>query len=409
MTRLDRELDRAEREDRRKALRALLARPLLSADDSPRELSLVRRHAAWLREWLAKYPGWRLHVESEMARLRKTPADLDDGTRPARDPRSGEAFSRRRYVLLCLALAALERSDRQTTLGKLAEAIMTFAGDPALGRAGIHFDLRTQEQRRDLVKVVRLLLDLRVLVRVHGDEEKFVRESGDVLYDIRRPILVALLDVQRGPSTVEATSFEERLASITEEPLAESEEGRNRRLRARLCRRLLDDPILDYDRLAEDEAAYLQTQRPHLVREIHEATGLVGEARNEGLAMVDERGDVTDLGLPEEGTDGHLALLLAEFLADHARRRGDRAIARAAIERHVKKLIDEHRKHWRKNVRDPGAEKLLAGATLERLAALGLVRFVEGGVVARPAIGRFALDPREDDPPPNPELPFADP
>src|SRR5947209_14922100 len=45
--------------------------------------------------------------------------------------------------------------------------------------AGIAFDLKSQDQRRDLVQVVRLLLSLRVLVRVQGDEQQYLSERGD--------------------------------------------------------------------------------------------------------------------------------------------------------------------------------------------------------------------------------------
>src|SRR5947207_3324912 len=102
------QLEQATVEERRRALRALVQHSLLSAAGPLSiEFGLVRRHAAWLRDWLARYPGWSLHIDSEMARLRKTPADLNDSTRPAREPNSGLPFSRRRYVVLCLALAAL--------------------------------------------------------------------------------------------------------------------------------------------------------------------------------------------------------------------------------------------------------------------------------------------------------------
>jgi hypothetical protein len=176
-------LDEVIAAERRQALRALLQHPLLAAAGPlPAEFALVRRHAAWLREWLARNPGWSLHVDSETARLRKTPADLADGTRPAREPKSGQPFSRRRYVLLCLALAALERADRQTALGRLADTIVGLAaGDSELAAAGMSFTLAGHDQRRDLVRVIRLLLHLRVLVHVHGDEQQYLAGRGDVL------------------------------------------------------------------------------------------------------------------------------------------------------------------------------------------------------------------------------------
>lgn len=387
-------LDQAVTAERRRALRALLRTPLLTAHGpDPAAFGLVRRHAPWLREWLARNAGWSLYVDSELARLRKIPADTSDGSRPARARRSDPPFTRRRYVLLCLALAVLEREDRQTALGQLAERLVALvAGDPELAEAGVTFDLSGRDQRRDLVAIVRLLLDLRILVRVHGDEEAYLAERGDALYTINRPALAAMLSVKRGPSTVEARDLEARLAAITEEPLPDTDEGRTRRLRSRLTRRLLDDPIVYYDELDDDELDYLHRTRSRIIAEITEATGLIAEIRREGIAMVDDRGDLTDVGLPEEGTDGHVTLLLAEHLADHARRAPGGPIARAALHRHVAGLIAVHRAHWRRGVTEPGADAALADATIERLAALGLVRLEPDGVVPLPAIARFALD-----------------
>src|SRR6266542_1079175 len=112
-TPLDSAREQAAQYERRQALRALLQQPLLTADGPfAEEFGLVRRHAEKLRDWLLANTGWGLHVTSELARLRKTPADLADATFGAEEGRTRLAFSRRRYVVLCLALAALERSDR---------------------------------------------------------------------------------------------------------------------------------------------------------------------------------------------------------------------------------------------------------------------------------------------------------
>lgn len=393
--RLATELDLATLQERRGALRALLQRPLLTAD-SP-HFAAVRRHSSWLREWLARNPGWTLQISSELARLRKTPADLGDGTRPALDPKGKTPFTKRRYVLLCLGLAALEVADRQTTLGALAEKILSFtAADPELAAAGLEFDMKSHDQRRDLVQVVRLLLDLRVLARVDGDEQQYLKERGDVLYNIHRPALAAMLNVRRGPSTLDSKDFEERLAGIVEEPLPDTDEARNRRLRSQLTRRFLDDPIVEYADLDEDAMAYLRLQRGFVLPKIREATGLVPEVRREGIALVDDRGDLSDLGMPVEGTDGHLTLLLAEYLALSARDpapSGDpaRSVGWAALESHTADLIETHKSHWRRDVREPGAERRLCAQAVERLEALRLVRRTADGVEPRPALARYAL------------------
>jgi uncharacterized protein (TIGR02678 family) len=394
---LDTRLDAEAAQERRQAVRALLRNSLLSADGPHAlEFGLVRRHAEWLRHWFAEHPRWNLQVDRELARLRKTPVDLSDSTRPARDRKSGAAFTRRRYVLLCLALAALERSDRQTVLGKLAEAIMALtAADPALAAAGVHFDLQNYDQRRDLVQVVRLLLDLHVLARVQGDEQQYLAERGDVLYSINRQALAALLSLKRGPSTIDAPTFELRLEALSDEPPPETTEGRQRRIRTRLMRRLLDDPVLYYAELDADELAYLQTRRGELLRQIEEATGLLPELRREGIALLDEAGDLTDVEILEEGTVGHLTLLLAEWLTNSLRRRPRSSLAVTAITRQTAKLISTYGRHWRKGVAEPGAAAALTAAALDRLAALGLVRRTADRVQPLPAIARYGVQPIE--------------
>ncbi len=70
-----------------------------------------------------------------------------------------------------------------------------------------------------------------------------------------------------------------------------------------------------YDELDEDERAYLLSQRHAITRRIEEATGLIPEMRAEGIAMVDPEDELTDVRMPEQRTDGHVTLLVAEYLA----------------------------------------------------------------------------------------------
>jgi uncharacterized protein (TIGR02678 family) len=374
-----------EQAQRRAALRALLAKPLLVADTDGEMLVLVRRHLPGLREWLNRETGWRLAADSETARLFKTAPALSDASHPARG-RNKEPFGRRRYVTLCLALSALARADAQTTLGSLADDVLTAAAEPELTAAGFTLSLDSRADRSDLVAVVRLLLAVGVLSRIAGDEDAYLSARTDVLYDVRRPVLGVLLSGIRGPSTVTASSFEERLAELTAEPVAETDELRNQALRRRLTRRLLEDPVLYYDELDDDERGYLLSQRHAITRRIADATGLVAEMRAEGIAMVDPDDELTDVRMPEQRTDGHVTLLVAEHLAHR-----DQATLEE-LHAFVRQVAAEHATYWRKGVTEPGAETELAGTALEKLSALRLVE-VDGSVVrGRPAIARFALD-----------------
>ncbi len=385
------QLEAAERHEFRLALRTLLMRPLLPASDD--RFPAVRRQATALREWFIRETGWALQVDRAHARLRKTPSRLTDSTRGARARPADPLFSRRRYVLLCLALAALEGEERQTALGRLAERIVgSVAADEQLATAGVRFTLETRDERRDLVAVARLLLACKVLRRVDGDEAAYVTGAGDALYAVDRSALAAMLVTRRPPTTVDALHLDDRLAAITQEPVPDTPDARNRAIRQRLTRRLLDDAVLAYDELDDAELAYLTSQRARILGAITEATGLVAEVRAEGIALLDDRGDVTDLRLPEDGTDGHLTLLLAEHLAGALRARPGVPVPLQELAAHTAMLAPRHASHWRKDASDPVNAPTLTADAVGRLAALDLVVLTDAGVVPRPPIARYAID-----------------
>lgn len=388
------EVTDALQHERRRAVRGLLLTPLVTPDGPDAALfSLVRRHAGYLEEWFAHHAGWSLTVRPDLVRLHKTPADLDDVTRPARDPLSEQPFDRRRYVLLCLALAALERSERQTTLGRIAEKIAGLAaGDPALAAHGVAFSLEAADDRRALVHVLRWLLRIGALRRVHGDEERFLRDRTDVLYGITRPVLAQLLAARRSPSLVSAIELPARLAVLVTEPVAATPEARNRQVKVTLGRRLLDDPVVYLSQLSDDERAYLERQRGHLLPDLQRATGFEPEVRAEGVVLADLDGDATDVALPEEGTEGHLTLLLATHLADRLRAEATFTTTVDELVRRTRTLIREHQSHWRKEITQPGADRVFTTRVLTRLAGLALVRIDFNGVVQPlPALGRYAM------------------
>lgn len=394
LARLREESEPLETEERRIALRALLQNPLLTPDGATAAaFTLVRRHRPWLADWFAHYADWNLVVTAEAARLRKHPADANDATRGAVEPGKQEPFNRTRYVLFCLALAVLERAGRQITLGRLAENVtIALAADPAFAAAGFLWSLDDAGGRRDFVNVLRMLVALRALSRVQGDEEGLLRDrEADALYNVGRPVLALLLAVRRSPSLVTATDFGAQLTAIRETPRPDTPEARNRRVRTAFVRRLLDDPVLYYEEIDEEQRLYLDRQRGFLLPDLTAATGLHAEVRAEGLALVDLDGDCTDAGLPEEGTEGHLTLLLATWLADRLRAGETGPVSIEALRQQTARFIRRHQHHWRKEVRERGAEAWLTAMVVDRLAGLGLLERESDTVRPRAALGRFAL------------------
>jgi uncharacterized protein (TIGR02678 family) len=381
-------LEAQQAEQRRRAVRLLLRQPLITSREAHRaKFTEVRKHASWLADWFAREAGWAVQTDHSVTRLRKIPASHADGSRPAQPGR--QPFSRRRYVLACLALATLERAESQVTLGWLVDRIVRLASEDDIAAAGITFTLQTRDERSDLVAVAKLLLEIGVLARVAGDEQAFVNDTGDALYDVDRTVLSVLLIGRRGPSTVRALTTAERLAALTHEPGPGTEDGRNRSIRHALTRRLLDDPVLYYSELTDEERAYLDRQRGLMLRRLTDATGLIAEVRSEGIALLDPTGEATDLGMPEEGTDGHATLLLAEFLAERLRSGQSEPVALQVLVAHMADLARAHRAHWRKGVTEPGADRALTHQAIRRLTALGLAVETADGIAPQPALARF--------------------
>ncbi|MCD9231122.1 TIGR02678 family protein [Ralstonia pseudosolanacearum] len=355
----------------------------------------VRRHADELRAWFARETGWTLHIERDCARLYKRPADLQDASRGL------PGYERRRYVLLCLACAVLERADPQITLRVLGDRLLALAADPALASRNFHFTLGAAHERRELVAVCRSLVELGVLQRIAGDEESFVRstgdaaDSGDALYDVRRRVLAGLLAAVRGPSTWPAeqtpVSLDERLASLVAEHMPDSDDGLRTALRHDLARRLLDNPVVYLNTLDAELRAYFVNQRGAMATRLCDATGLVAEQRAEGLALVDEDGELTDVAMPAEGTEAHATLLVAEFLAGRSRADAQAPTTLDEITAFLADARTRYGSYWRKSAREPGAERELTTVALERLLKLQLVARMADRIQPLPALARFAL------------------
>jgi len=374
-------------EERIQALRALLMTPLMTP--AHEDFAAVRRHADELRAWFARETGWALHITRECARLYKRPANLHDVSRGL------PGYERRRYVVLCLTCAVLERAQAQITLRMLGDRLLQLAADPTLASRGFRFALTAAHERRELVAVCRSLLAWGVLQRVAGDEEAYIHaatatEGSDALYDVQRRVLAGVLAAVRGPSTWPAEqapmTLQERLDALVAEHIPDSEEGQRTALRHQLARRLLDDPVVYLETLDDAQRAYFTNQRGAMASRLCEATGLTAEQRAEGLALVDEDGQLTDVAMPAEGTDAHATLLAAEFLAKRSA---------PADPEHVIAFLAEARKrygrYWRKSAREPGAERELANTALTQLQKLQLIALDADGIRPLPALARFAL------------------
>lgn len=357
-------------QEQRRAVRLLLAHPFVAdTRPDPEAFSLVRRHARELQRWFSEQLGYRLVVDSELARLHKRPAP-GARLRPVRT-QSNAAFDPRRYALLCLVLAALERLEVQTVLSELAGQVALLAASEDGVR---RLDLQMYAERQAFVDVVRWLVSLGVLTLADGEDTAFLEGRGDALYDIHSRRLTQLLTVP-----VPASPLEELGAEV----YPDTEDGANRRARHRLMRRLVEEPALYLDELEEAERAYLASQRHYLAGQVTAMTGLAVEVRREGLAAVDPAGRLTDLTFPGTGTVSHAALLLAERLVSGGVGETDLAAV-------LDSLVERYGHLWSQEYREDRG-RLLSEA-LERLELMGLIARRDGRIEPRPAIARYKVE-----------------
>jgi uncharacterized protein (TIGR02678 family) len=290
---------------------------------------------------------------------------------------SHSAFDPRRYALLCLVLAALERLEVQTVLSELAEQVALLAASEEGVR---RLDLQSYAERQAFVDVVRWLVSLGVLALADGEDTAFLEGRGDALYDIHSRRLTQLLTV---PVPAEPPADLAELGTeVYTEVYPDTEDGANRRARHRLMRRLIEEPVLYLAELEEIERAYLTSQRHYLLNQITAKTGLAVEVRKEGFAAVDPDGRLTDLAFPGTGTVSHAALLLAERLAVRAL---DETELRAVLD----SLVERYGHLWSQEYRDD-RPRLLSEA-LERLEHMGLIARKAGGAEPLPAIARYQV------------------
>jgi uncharacterized protein (TIGR02678 family) len=374
--------------ERRQAARLLLRHPLITPEKpDPEGFALVRRHAEALASFFAIQLGYRLFVEPDLARLHKS-APLDFGCVRALSTRSGQPFGPRRYSLLCLILAVLERVDSQISLSQIATGVQLLtSSDDGL----ILFDPDRYPERRAFVHAVQAIADLGAIALCDGDEEGFARGGGDALYDVHPRLIAQLLAAWARPSTADDPG------ALASDPYPDTDEGRTQRARHSLMRHLVEEPVVYLEDLSERELAYLRVQRHTMIRNLEEWFGFEVEVRAEGLACIDPEDYVTDTRFPSHGTVAHAALLLSEQLTTRARAHpGDGLVTRPEITSMVERFAVEHLAHWRADVTQNGGPERLAHEAIDYLSAFSLVRINELGMTATPALGRFRPVPPRD-------------
>ena len=280
-----------------RAARALLRTPLITARQAD-DFRLVVKWESVLRHEFAQKLGYRLDVSRTAARLLRRPASLT-AARGAQLA-TGRHLSRWAYVYLCLTLAALEQPGHQV----LASELLTRITQLARGDARLQLDTTEYVQRRAFRDAVRYLELIGVLIVRDGDVDQLVSE-GQVLWDIDRD--AAAMCMVASPSVLRSVSVVEDFIA---EPTPSDSDGRSRRARHLLNRRMIDQPLVVLADLTPDETDLAWRNRRREADNITRLTGCEVELRREGVALIDSpRQPIGATPFPGSTAVSHAALL----------------------------------------------------------------------------------------------------
>ncbi|WP_278265438.1 TIGR02678 family protein [Nocardia sp. AG03] len=415
MSQLTNQLAIAEREEVGRAIRYLLAEPLLTAAAAPDRFDVVRRRREPVAQWFDYFCGWSLTVEPRVGYARLTKVRVaTDATRPAKRQRSQRApFDRRRYVLLCVVLAEL-CGTQVTTIGTLAEQVRSATAHDDLVQG---FDTSSRGERRAFVDVLHWLEAAAVLHTVDGAVDSYIdSQQAKVLYRVDTTLLLRMLATGTGPSQLGIPTQEvslrlpEVLAELTREhrygaasvpagrhsEVTVSDNQRNLWLRHSIFRRLADDPVVYFADLDEAARGYLAspTGRRQL-RNAAETGGFVLEERGDGILFVDPDALATDSKFPDDSSTAKVAgLLLLEHLDGPA-----------TIEQLCARTTELLRRfpQWARTYQAEEGPGRLADDAVAVLAAFQLVRRTTAGlVIPLPAVARYRV--RQVHPTTEPEI-----
>lgn len=372
-----------------RAIRIMLASPLVTYTSDPEAFELVLRHRTQVDQWCSYFCGWNLEVDARSGSIRLYKVVEADDRHPLRRPRgSGDPFDRRRYVVLCLAAAELLGSPVML-LTELAETVADrCVDDPELPE----FRLGYGPHRSELVDAVLFMARLGAVDVVDGSAEFWGSDGRHaVLLRARPTVLMSLLASPQPPSQVGRRDISELVADprhqVDRENVGDSGRGRyNVVMRQRIIRRLADSAVVHFDEMDPDEVEYARTLTGG--RQIVNAAaraGMVCEWRTEGIMWIDPDRLATDVTFPDSGGNvKQAALLLLDFLQER------RSATDVELEGEIHRLLDLHSK-WAKEYRAVGGAARMAAEAVLLLGDFGLVRR-EGTVVElRPVAGRYRI------------------
>jgi len=389
LTRIARRGQGAEQaaERKRACLHALLNRPWIAKAEEPELYYTVKDHYDEFRDWFLDKTGMPLLLTRTLVKLDKTPVKAYPwmGFSEFREPRD--------YVFFTYGLWYLEGKTEldQFLLSDIVEEVRS--GLAAAGLEGVAADWSVYSHRLSMVRALKKLRGLGVLHAVDGEEGDWAADGkSNVLFECSPHARYVL---RRFPRDLTAYGSMEELSDPV--PYADTQDGQSTRVRHRVFRRLLLEPVvLDSD--WDEELNYVLWQRRAILDQLEGTLGWEGRRYKEGLLFFTP--DLTaeaDL-FPTLSGVSDLALLVAGVLRRRLNEEdggiareanGTIRVTRAELDGVLMELQREHGAYWSKEMREASSQGLTE-LVLNHLTDWGLGEWEDSAhFLIRPALGRW--------------------
>lgn len=254
-------------------------------------LALVLQWSDQLAKDFRDLFDYSLHTSARHARLLRR-LDAFDASQAFLTVKSKRPFDRRRLAYLCLILASLHRSRIEINLADLVKLLTPSAN--AIDHLG--FDATAPGHKDAVVDVMDWLVDRGALRISDGSMEDWARDHdrGDALFDIDHDTCAALFRPNKPLQHLVSA------AGLLDTPTAGTGRDPRRRFAAQRARRLLIEYPVVYFSDTDAETA-IALRQPTLAEDIARLTGLPVERRAEGIMLVDTTGHFTDKRFPGRG------------------------------------------------------------------------------------------------------------
>ncbi|CAG7635992.1 hypothetical protein PAESOLCIP111_03727 [Paenibacillus solanacearum] len=374
-------------ERKRACIHALLNRPWVAKEDDADLYFTIKDHYEELRNWLMDKAGFPLIVTRTIAKLDKTPVKAYPwmGFAEFRDKRD--------YIFFTYGLWYLEGKTEldQFLLSDIVEEIRE-----QMVAEGIEADWANYYDRLAMARALKKLRSLGVLHNVDGDESGWAQDAErNALYECSPNARYVL---RRFPRDLTGCSRLEELEDPI--PYASTQEGQSMRLRHRVYRRLLLEPVVADRQWDEDDLNYVLWQRRALIDQLEKMLGWVGRRYREGLLFFHpELTGESDL-FPTLSAASDLALLaageirsrLSEDSGLHTEANGMIRLTRSELEAIFYQLQEKYKVFWSKELREFSSQEL-AELCMKHLLEWGLgEQEGEAAFLISPMLGRWQAE-----------------